>query len=149
MKFIRRLGFMFLLLIGIIWFYTNSLIGVDEQAKNYYTELKKELKLKKYKTNLFAISGRRWKFDNYILTKLGSAASKSKHKSGQAIDIIVLDINGDGNSNSKDVDIVYKILDKKIVKNNGGLGSYKNENGFFNKQMIHFDCRGNKARWNR
>ena len=138
-----------LILIGIIWFYTNSLIGVDEQVKNYYSELKNELRENNYKPKLFAISGRRWKIDNYLLTQFGSAASKSKHKSGQAIDIIVLDVNNDGKSDSKDVDIVHQILDKKIIKDKGGLGTYKNESGFFNKQMIHFDCRGTKARWNR
>lgn len=138
-----------LILVGVIWFYTNSLIGVDEQVKNYYAELKIELRLNNYNPKIFAISGRRWQLDNYLLTKFGSASSKSKHKLGQAIDIIVLDVNNDGKPDSNDVDIVYQILDKKIIKDKGGLGTYKNESGFFNKQMIHFDCRETKARWNR
>ena len=33
-------------------------------------------------------------------------------------------------------DIVYNFLDKQIIKNNGGIGTYKEENNFFNKQMI-------------
>ena len=41
------------------------------------------------------------------------------------------------------------ILDKKIIKSKGGIGTYKNESGFFNRQMIHFDSRGTKARWHR
>ena len=43
----------------------------------------------------------------------------------------------------------YNILDKKIIKRKGGIGTYKNEEGFFNRQMIHFDSRGTKARWHR
>lgn len=119
-----------LILVGVIWFYANSLIGVDEQVKSYYAELKKELRFNNYRTKIFAVSGRRWQPDNYLLTKFGSAASKSKHKLGQAIDIIVLDVNKDGKSDSKDVEIVYQILDKKIIKDKGGLGTYKNKGGF-------------------
>lgn len=149
MRIVKQLGVVLLILVGVIWFYTNSLVGVDGQLQSYYAELKKELRLNNYKAKLFAVSGRRWQLDNYLLTKFGSAASESKHKLGQAIDIIVLDVNKDGKSDSKDVDIVHQILDKKIIKDKGGLGTYKNEPGFFNKQMIHFDCRGTKARWHR
>lgn len=149
MKNTKKFGIVFLVLVGLTWLYTNSLIGVDKQVKSYYNELKKELRLNNYKAKLFVISGRRWKWDNYLLTQIGNAFSKSKHKLGQAIDIIVLDVNNDGKSNSKDVDIVHQILDKKIVKDKGGLGTYKNVPGFFSKQMVHFDCRGTKARWNR
>ena len=149
MKFFKKLGIVLFILFGLFWLYSNSLIGVDPQVKKYYSELKEELRKKNYKPKIFVISGKRWKLDNYLLSRFGGAASKSKHKLGQAIDIIVLDINNDGVSDSKDVDIVHHILDKKIIKDKGGLGTYKNENGFINKQMIHFDCRGYKARWNR
>ena len=149
MKIFKRLGIVLLILIGVIWFYTNSLIGVDAQAKNFYKALKTELKQHNYKAKIFAISGRRWKLDNYLLTQLGSAVPNSKHKLGQAIDIIVLDVNNDDKWDVQDVDIVYDILDKKIIRDKGGIGTYKNESGFFNQQMVHFDCRGSKARWNR
>ena len=93
------------------------------------------------------ISGRRWKLDNYILTKISGAASKSQHLKGNAIDIIVMDVNQDNKIDSKDIDLVYEKLNEVIIKNKGGIGTYKNEKGFFNKQMIHFDCRGRRARW--
>lgn len=149
MKKAKWFLFILLFLTGLIWLYTNSLIGVNKKSKEYLAELEEIIIKEKYSPNYFVISGRRWKVDNYILSKFGGAAKNSVHKKGQAIDIIILDINKDGISNYKDVDIVYKILDKKIIKNKGGLGSYKNESGFFNKQMIHFDSRGKKARWNR
>ena len=149
MKKRKKIFIFFLVLISLIWFYTNPLIGVNTLAKKYYTELKIELKKQNLNPKVFAISGKRWKLDNYLLTVLGGAASKSKHRLGEAIDIIVLDVNDDGISNSKDVDLVYKILNTKIIKHKGGIGTYKNESGFFNQQMIHFDCRGKKARWHR
>lgn len=144
-----KAGIVALILIVVIWLYTNSLIGVDKQVRNYYSQLKDELRQNNLRLRLFVISGRRWKIDNFILTRFGNAVPDSKHKSGQAIDIIVLDINDDGKVNGKDVDIVYDILDQKIVKEDGGLGTYKNRKGFLTRQMVHFDCRGEKARWNR
>ncbi|MGB0932220.1 MAG: hypothetical protein ACPGVB_15660, partial [Chitinophagales bacterium] len=64
-------------------------------------------------------------------------------------DILVLDVNKDGESNDKDVDIVVDILNEKIVKNEGGIGTYKKEGSFFSRQMVHFDCRGYWARWHK
>ncbi|MEL7123848.1 MAG: hypothetical protein AAFO07_30695 [Bacteroidota bacterium] len=148
-RLVKVLGWFFLIVIAGTWFYTNSLIGVDKQVKNYYRVLKKEIKEVGYKPSVFVISGRRWKWDNDLLSKFGGAAKNSRHKLGEAIDIIVLDINQDGKSDARDVDIVYEILDRQIIKDKGGLGTYKNENGFFNRQMVHFDCRGYKARWHR
>jgi len=149
MKFLKTIIIVLFLLFGLRLFYTSSLIGVNTKSKSYLKTLKKELKNKGYEPNLFVISGRRWYLDNLLLNKFGGASSKSRHLKGEAIDIIVLDVNNDGQRNALDVNIVYDILDKKIIKNNGGLGSYKNERGFFNKQMIHFDSSRKKARWNR
>lgn len=149
MKVLKRLLIFLFLISGILWIYTSSLIGVAPKAKNYLNELDIVLSQKGLSSSYFVISGRRWKWDNYLLSEFGGAAKNSKHKLGQAIDIIILDINQDGNIDSKDVDIVFKILDREIVKNKGGIGTYKNESGFFNQQMIHFDCRGTKARWQR
>jgi len=147
METIKKVLIFFSLVILFVLIYSSSLIGVDDDVKNFLSELKIELKKENLSTNLFVISGRRWKLDNYILTKINGAASKSQHLKGKAIDIIILDINKDGKINSKDVDIVYQILDEKIVKDYGGIRRYKF--GKINQQMIHFDSRGKKARWNR
>lgn len=144
-----KAGIVALIMVVVIWLYTNSLIGVNKQVRHYYSQLKDELRQNNLRLRLFAVSGRRWQIDNYLLTRLGNAVPDSRHKSGQAIDIIVLDINDDGKADANDVDIVYEILDRKIVKEDGGLGTYKNRKGFLTRQMVHFDCRGEKARWNR
>lgn len=140
---------MLIILISLFWLYANSLIGVDTKVKTHYADLKAELIRQGYKTSLFAVSGRRWEWDNYLLSEFGGAAKNSKHKSGYAIDVIVLDINDDGIINSNDVDIVHTILDQKIIQDRGGLGTYKNGDDIFSRQMVHFDCRGSRARWNR
>lgn len=145
----KKVSIILLMVVGFIWLYTNSLIGVDSRAKKYLETLDIELSKKGYPSNYFVISGRRWALDNHILNKFGGAAKKSQHLQGNAIDIIVLDVNMDDKIDGKDIDIIYAILNKEIIRNNGGIGTYKNEKGFFNRQMVHFDCRGKKARWKR
>ena len=140
--------FLFVVVVSVI-VYANSTIGVDEQAKRYLVELTEELKTAGLRPRIWVISGRRWKIDNWLLTKLSGAASNSQHLQGKAIDIVVLDVNDDGGIDGADVDLVYEILDKKIIRSKGGIGTYKSERNFFSRQMIHFDCRGSKARWNR
>ena len=36
-------------------------------------------------------------------------------------------LNRDGRSNERDVDIVFRILDEQIVRNEGGAGTYKTQ----------------------
>lgn len=149
LKFIKR-SFLFIsVLFFLAWLYANSLIFVHPQSKAWLLELKAELNKQQLSPHFYVISGKRYDWDNWLLSKFGGAAKNSRHLVGEAIDIIVLDVNQDGTANAKDVDLVYKILNRKIVKSEGGIGTYKNQKGFFNRQMIHFDCRGKKARWHR
>src|SRR5688500_19875007 len=90
-----------------------------------YYELKDRLESKGYKAKLLMVSGKRFKWHNRLLARYG-AAKGSKHLDGDAMDFLVYDVNGDGTSNGKDVDIVYALLDKKIVGSKGGIGTYKN-----------------------
>ena len=140
---------MLLLLIFLVWFYTNSLVGVNPTSKDYLQQLKEEVEKEGYETDFFVISGKRWEVDNFILNKIGQAVSNSQHLEGNAIDILVLDVNNDGKSNAEDVDIIYRILDEKIIRENGGVGTYKNAKRWHTRQMVHFDCRGSHARWHR
>ncbi|MFK7972098.1 MAG: hypothetical protein AB8F95_17145 [Bacteroidia bacterium] len=149
MKFLKRLTVVFLILGFLIWLYTNSLLGVKMTSKDYYAELKEALVSQGYQDNMFVLSGRRWQADNWFLTKFGGAVSQSRHLKGEAIDVIILDVNADGTADAKDVDIVFNILDQDIIGNKGGIGTYKNNSDFFSQQMVHFDCRGKRARWHR
>lgn len=151
---LRKITKVFLILVSVLilistaWYfiYIRSLWGVNPVTINYYNELKVEMRNRGYKPRFIILSGKRWHWHNSILN---GAAKNSKHLQGQAIDIVVLDINMDGQMNSADVDIVYEILDQKIIKNKGGIGTYKGESGFMDRQMVHFDCRGSYARWHR
>lgn len=134
---------------GLFFFYFNNTRLVNPKTRGFYNELKDSLRKNGYSSRLLVISTKRTKWHNDIQVKFSGAAKDSRHLHGDAIDFLVFDINGDGKSNNTDVEIVYNMLDRYIVKDKGGVGTYKGENSFINRQMIHIDCRGYKSRWAR
>lgn len=140
-----------ILVIGILIFflYCNNLSLANKQTVVYYRALKIALKEKGYRPRLLVISTKRISFHNKIQVSLSGAAIKSRHLSGEAIDFLVFDVNRDGKSNAADVNIVSRILEEEILKGKGGIGTYKNESSFIDRQMIHIDCRTEKSRWER
>ncbi|MEQ1677606.1 MAG: hypothetical protein ABL876_12935 [Chitinophagaceae bacterium] len=111
--------------------------------------MKTALREKGFRPRLLVISTRRIPLHNKIQGSLSGAATKSRHLKGEAIDFLVFDVNRDGKSNTTDVDIVSRILEEEILKDKGGIGTYKNESSFIDRQMIHIDCRESESRWNR
>jgi uncharacterized protein YcbK (DUF882 family) len=148
-KFFKTLLFFGLLLSGVFFFYCNNIALTDKRTQNFYHALKDSLQQKGFSPQLLVISTKRAAWHNALQVKFSGAANSSRHLTGDAIDFLVFDVNGDGSSNSKDIDIVYDILDKEIIKEKGGIGTYKHESSFINHQMIHIDCRGYGARWAR
>ena len=148
-RFFITLSIILILTIGMFFFYFNNLRLVNPTTRAFYYELKDKLRQRGLSPTLLVISTKRFKWHNDIQVKFSGAAKDSRHLNGDAIDFIVFDINADGSSDSKDVDIVYDILDKEIVQGKGGIGTYKNEHSFIDRQMIHIDCRGYRARWAR
>ena len=148
MKWIIR-SFIFIFTVSILLFflYFNNLSLVNRPTVSFYKELKTVLKKKGYKARLLVISTKRFSFHNKIQVKYSGAATKSRHLISDAIDFLVFDVNGDNKQNATDVDIVYKILEEEILKGRGGIGTYKNEKSFIEKQMVHIDCREKRSRW--
>lgn len=73
---------------------------------------------------------------------LRGGASSSQHIWGKAVDIVILDINKDGKETQADKTIVLDIMEE-IVGSKGGLGRYPGS------MTVHFDSRGNRARWDK
>jgi uncharacterized protein YcbK (DUF882 family) len=143
----RTLIFIFLLSVLIFFLYCNNLSLANKETVSYYHKLRKALKEEGYKPRLLVVSTKRFSFHNNLLVKFSGAATKSRHLQGDAIDFVVFDINNDGNWNSKDVDIVRSILVNDIMKDKGGVGTYKNDRSLIYRQMVHIDCRKGKTRW--
>lgn len=138
-----------MVLVGVIVFFIhfNNTKHTSPVVNGYYYDLKQLLKEKGYSNNLIVISTKRSKLENYFFENFSVAATDSHHLTGQALDLLVGDINNDKKVNSEDVEIVIKVLDTEIVIDKGGVGTYKNK-GWLTRQMVHIDCRGKKIRWN-
>lgn len=146
MKILKLIFVLFALSLVVFFTHFNNTKWVNPVVTDYYYySLKESLREKGYTNNLLVISTKRSKLENKLLQKISVAAPNSTHLEGNALDIIIGDINADGKIN--DMEIVYQILDTEIVKDKGGIGVYKNQ-GFIIKQMIHIDCRDEKKRWN-
>lgn len=72
-----------------------------------------------------------------------NGVSNSRHVLGQAIDLMVKDVNQDGRYTDADKDMVLKLLEEKIIRDMGGIGRYPGT------RVVHFDTRGHRARWNK
>lgn len=153
MKRLLRIFLYFLLvlvlLLGGYFIYMQRLVHVHPKTIEYNAALRTALVEEGYAANYVITSTVRPKWFNDLLVRYGGAATKSQHLKATAIDIAVLDVNADGRANAEDVDIVYDILNKKVIGNKGGIGTYKNGTNFLDRQMVHFDSRGHRARWHR
>ncbi len=68
-------------------------------------------------------------------------ASRSRHIKGEAVDMTIYDINKDGKYTNVDKQIIVDLLEKEIIKGQGGIGLYPGTN------IVHMDVRGYHARW--
>lgn len=111
---------------------------IDKKLLYKILELQNELDRQGYNKNGFRVSyGHR----HPQLNEAVNGAGKSKHIQGIAVDIVIGDVNNDGGFTQEDKSIVLEILEKKVIKNKGGIGRYPGT------KTVHFDTRGYKARW--
>jgi Peptidase M15 len=80
-------------------------------------------------------------FRHPSLNVRAGGAPKSRHQWGEAIDLLIGDIDRNGVMDAEDKLPLLEILETKIIGNNGGVGRYPGT------QVIHIDVRGSKARW--
>lgn len=121
--------------------------SANKRVNQKLYSIKEEIKKKGFHNNWFVISTKRNSWYNKILI---NSAKKSVHLKGDAIDIYVIDINGDFKFDSEDIKIFEdcnSIVEKKHPELVGSLGTYRNK-GYFTKHMIHIDTRGYKKRYN-
>jgi hypothetical protein len=112
---------------------------IAPETLNIYEQLLLELEEKELNAANLTIASA---FRTPAYNKIVGGATCSQHQYGTALDLTVGDINNDGSADRKDRKLIYDILNKKLVKNKGGIGTYKHA-----PRLIHFDTRGKRARW--
>jgi len=134
--------------IGYSLMSVGGLIGANEDVLKKLDLIEQELKKKEYNTNWFIISQKRNRIMNSLLP---NSAKESQHISGKAIDIYVLDIDGDNVFNRNDIKILEQansLVEKNHPELTGAFGDYfLDKHDYFTKHMIHIDTRGQKVRY--
>lgn len=111
---------------------------IDKAILYKIIDLREELEQNNYRSNGFKVRhGYRTPEHNESV----GGASKSRHIKGEAVDMVVLDINRDGKYSDEDKQIIIDLLERKIIKNEGGIGKYPGT------RTVHMDVRGYRARW--
>lgn len=131
-----------LISVKLIFFYPAEPI-----VKTKLNLIKWEIKKQGYKTSWFIISEKRTRWYNRILS---NSVDNSNHLRGMAIDIFVLDINGNGKYDSEDIRIFKEAnlkIEQKYPHLSGAIGIYTKK-GRLTKHMIHVDVRGKKTSYN-
>lgn len=123
-----------------------GLTGANPKIKLKVKLVKESLVNAGYNPRWFTISEKRNRYFNALLP---NSAKKSHHLHGNAIDVYVIDINGDGKFTQTDLDIV-KVHTKRVERRNpslkGAFGTYTSKP--ISKHMIHFDTRGYSTSYN-
>ena len=120
------------------------LFGMSEANEKINTKvklIKKSLTKSGFKVNWVIISEKRSKLFNSILP---NSAKKSHHLDGNAIDVWIIDIDGDNVFTQKDLDIVKyhnNLVERRNPSLKGAFGTYTTKSEL-TKRMIHFDTRG-------
>jgi uncharacterized protein YcbK (DUF882 family) len=130
------------LLAGGYYWISYSKLSPDVQRKE--KALKTELRKQGYKPRYFLLSGYRPHWLNQLMPL---AAKNSDHQRGKAIDLFVIDIDGNGQFNGRDLEILSKTvdtMDKNDPGQQGGVGLYQKSYS----RMFHFDVSGRHRHWN-
>jgi uncharacterized protein YcbK (DUF882 family) len=144
MKKFKLFGIICLLLflVKIIFFFpANTVVKIKLE------KIENEIQKRGYKTSWVIISEKRSKWYNSILS---NSVDNSLHLQGDAIDLYVFDIDGDGKFNKKDI-LIFKSANKYVEQLypelSGAVGTYTNK-GMPTNHMIHIDVRHSKVSFN-
>ena len=132
--------FLFFSVIGYVLMMACGLLNANPAVHAKVKGIKEEIINQGYQPTWFIISQKRYGFFNNLL--LNSVKNgKSKHLKGKAIDLYVIDINGDGTYGKEDFEIIEKAAKKnqrKFKLRNGKVFDYFGK-GYFSQHMVHIE----------
>ena len=130
-------------ILGYGLMYVIGLLGAEKETLTKLELIKGELKAMGHNPKWVIISQKR---NKWINKELKNSVPNSQHLYGKAIDIYVLDINGDLSYNQTDAKL-FETANQKVEKKNPGLKGFckayidKKPDHYFTRHMIHIDRR--------
>jgi hypothetical protein len=130
-------------ILGGISYGLMMMTGLLDAGKAVHTKvqgIKEELIKAGHTPRWFIISQKRYGFFNDMLAN-SIKNSKSRHLQGKAIDLYVIDVNGDGKYDKEDFGLILQAFQKYEAKNphaKGNIIHYFGK-GYFTQHMVHID----------
>lgn len=134
-----------ILLISCLGYYLMiacGLLGANEVVHEKVLNIQDELLKEGYTPRWFIISQKRSQFFNSFL-KNSVKNGKSKHHDGKAIDLFIIDIDGDGRYNIDDFELMKAAMIKCEKSNPGTKGNIYNYfgRGSISQHMVHIEIK--------
>jgi hypothetical protein len=119
---------------GLMWFF--GLMGANEILYQRVDALKAELIQMGHHPKWFIISQRRNEVYNGWLS---NSVDDSKHLEGKAIDLYIIDINGDNQYDREDFKLIERAHNNIQKRENAHIGDVFDylKKGFFARRMVH------------
>lgn len=130
-------------ILGYGLMYVIGLLGAEKETLTKLELIKGELKAMGHNPKWVIISQKR---NKWINKELKNSVPNSNHLYGTAIDVYVLDINGDLSYNQTDAKL-FETANQKVEKKNPDLKGfckpyiYTKPHYYFTRHMIHIDRR--------
>lgn len=112
--------------------------GIDPEILYKVVELRIGLEAQGYHPEAFRCN---YGYRHPVLNEAVGGASLSRHIAGDALDLVIDDIDRNGKINAVDKAVVLKLCEQQIIGDLGGIGRYPGT------QVVHIDLRGKPARW--
>ena len=117
-----------------------GLLGATENAQKRVDAIRTNLEQDGYSPRWFIISQKRtWIYNKLLL----NSVDKSKHMQGKAIDLYIIDIDGDGDYDKGDYTLIEKAaanVNRTSPELSGKTYSYLGK-GFFSRCMVHVELK--------
>jgi len=134
------LSFLMLSLCGYLMMILSGLVGANAVVHEKVSDIRNELVKEGYKPKWVIISQKRFGFYNNILRN-SVKNGKSKHLGGKAIDLFILDIDGNGKYDRNDFDLLKNASLKceKIKPGTRGKIYHYFGKGRLTQYMVHVE----------
>ncbi len=126
-------------LAGYLLMHGFGLLHANDRVHDKLAFIKEHLNEQGHNPKWIIISQKRGYVYNLLLHWKGTAVKNSEHLHGNAIDVFVLDIDGDGTYTYKDYELMQKagrLYDKKINRK-GAVAHYFKKKNSLDKHMVH------------
>lgn len=128
--------------LAAILFYLTRLPG-DKRVMQKKRLIETRLAQKGYKGGFIIISQKRHQWYNSLLT---NSIDRSNHLKGLAMDLWVMDLDGNGKWERNDIDLMVETIneiDREHPELAGWINTYTDK-GFMASRMVHFDIGGRR-----